>query len=102
MASRVVRVLEEARARVAKGWCQRAYALDADGKPLWATDRRATKWCLRGAVFASAYDDHEEPFLCLARAGVGEGTAWNDKPGRTQAEVIAVLDHAIALAQAHP
>lgn len=85
-----VEVLRAAREKVAAGWCKGA-------------DRnRDGRYCLMGAINA-ATDDWDA--LAPARQGiyrlVGDTPrTWNDAIGRTQAEVLAVLDQAIAAEEA--
>jgi hypothetical protein len=92
MTSPVVDVLLDARALLARpgGWIQGREALvQSDG---------SVSYCIQGAIHAAE-----------AELGVWSGAAtrvtsvlgvqipaYNDTPGRTQAEVIETLDHAIA------
>ena len=96
--------LRAAQVLVARGWCRRHMAEDALGRSVHVNDLAkisATKYCLIGACYA------------VGAIGVGavvrqylrrilrvewEGD-WNDAPGRTQAEVLAAFDAAIALAE---
>jgi hypothetical protein len=81
---------------VRKGWCQRYLAVDDDGMYVSPTGRDACKWCLYGSI-AAAYP---EDFLTRVEVvdkvtkGIGTGSLanWNDEPGRTQAQVINLLE----------
>ncbi len=107
-------VLRGARVLIAQGWTQRSFARDSTGSTVEPSDPAACVWCLLGALgFAG---------LPQGRAGYGSGAfvtsaiamrdpekrlpgslaSWNDAEGRTQAEVLAVLDEAIAIAAGEP
>lgn len=85
-------VLRRGWERIAKGWCQGADALSAAGRisPLSA---KAVKWSASGAI------EGPDPFaardVLMGITGCSL-RAWNDTPGRTQAEVLALFDRAIA------
>lgn len=105
-------ILIGARARVARGWTQGAYARDAQGRELscsWHPDTecmcavgailasrgRASEACAVDALLASILD--QIPFqsdLPMTRI-----IRWNDAPSRTQADVLAAFDRAIAALQ---
>jgi len=97
----VVETLKAARKRIERGWCQGQQAVDGEGSGVAPHDDDAVAWCLvgstaaeRSAVLSWAADDvlHRvlgRPLVC-----------WNDEPGRTQADVLALFDHAISLAEA--
>ena len=92
----------EVRGKVVQGWCQGCSARDAAGECVGATDRRAVAWCLDGAFMACGVAhgvSRADCSLCSSFASVGiEADAisgWNDTKGRTQAEVLALLDRAI-------
>lgn len=97
-------ILRKARELIeTKGWTQGAYARSAKGEPVDWYNKRACQFCLNGALnyaeglaFVS-YDGRE-----LIREAVGQPNTikWNDEPTRTKAEVLAVFDRAIALAEA--
>lgn len=96
--------LRAARALVARGWCKHYMAEDASGKPVGVDDfntMRPAKFCLIGACYAvgsvGAHTD-ERQYLRRVLRVEWEGD-WNDVPGRTQAEVLAKFDEAIALAE---
>jgi hypothetical protein len=101
------KLLTAARAKVAAGWTQETSARRADGLAVGASDPAATCWCALGALFAAG--DALAPERCdremelraadeLKRLG-GVPTSlvgWNDRRGRTQAEVVALFDRALA------
>ena len=95
----VTELLTEARARIARGWTQGASARDVTGSVTRAWAEEAVCWCAMGAV-ACRDDDWTtaEPAWAALRAAVGGETwvsEWNDAPGRTQADVLALYDRAI-------
>jgi hypothetical protein len=48
--SEILKVLVRAKNLIAKGWCRGADARDENNRPIPPTDRRACKFCARGAV----------------------------------------------------
>jgi hypothetical protein len=82
-------------------WTQGAFARDEDGAPLLGSvDGAARCWCMVGAVIHAGNGQHfnkANDLLC----DITEGTfSFNDEPSRTQAEVVAKLREAAALARA--
>ena len=81
-------------------WTQGTNARDADGFPVDPIDdSAATAWCLQGAMYRgsggadtlsvrAALADQLSAFYCL--------TNWNDTATRTHAEVLALIDRALA------
>jgi hypothetical protein len=102
--------LVAARAKIAQGWTQRVYARDARDRAVMYDSPAATCWCLNGALASLAWTGPDpelvEAYRLVRAAAVGDGAEfpfeksvkWNDAPGRTQAEVLAAFDRAIALA----
>ena len=93
-------ILVAARAKIAQGWCQGAYAKDAKGEATESLSPDAERWCSAGAITAStgandffAREAARDAFVKAIDAG--NLALWNDAPGRTQAEVLAVFDEAI-------
>jgi len=94
-----VEVLTRARALVARGWVQ-------------YTGHSIRGVCAAYAIMAVAQDamlDYANPVLVFLTAMRQETKThwpdipgWNDMPGRTQAEVLAMFDKAIELATPHP
>lgn len=90
------KVLLEARHLIEEGWCQGAYE-DAAGNVCL---RRAL-WC--GSFATASWDDIDAAFERVVERlpPIYARTTrpiqdWNDVRGRTQAEVLALLDRAIA------
>lgn len=84
-----VQILERGRERIAHGWAQKIHYREGD------------RYCAAGAIdgawiHRAAY----EALLREATGSLGLLCVWNDRPGRTQAEVIAVHDAAIAAEKA--
>jgi hypothetical protein len=101
-------LLEAARELVAESWCSGADALDADGFEVEPWEDSAASWSLLGAMVAVLERDAslagELPLAALGAALFALGDLirtdsladWNDKPGQTQDNVVAVLDQAAA------
>jgi hypothetical protein len=99
--SSVVEVLTKARALVERGWTQRASARNERGEIVPTTSDAACTWCALGALSVCGLDGSWVPAAAaLAVANFGTSDAhiptWNDAPERTQAEVVAAFDRAIA------
>ena len=100
-------VLKRARAKIAQGWTQNAVARGAAGFPVLSFSRDARCWCAMGAVLAvtSEGDGLQRLRAALPQSARTDNDAWhdvsvfNDHPGRTQAEVLALFDRAISLAE---
>lgn len=96
--------LVAARALIARGWCQGADAKDAKGRAVDATSTRARSWCVLGAVVGAdpkGFNSKTFAASCdLLQSVVHQVSlsAWNDYGRRTQADVLAVFDGAIAKA----
>ncbi len=95
-----IEALQRARERIAVGWVQgyEVYARDH----WWQFWRAKEKVCALGAI--SDNDDgiyaDGELLVLLHALGTPFGdsddlTEWNDEPGRTQADVLALYDRAI-------
>lgn len=103
-----VKFLTKARAVIERGWCQGSFARDAQGQPIESTDPLAETFCIRGATRAVAPIDDDERvrahrhledvIIALTDGGYDSLARYNDVPGRTQAEILAVFDAAIKLA----
>lgn len=105
-------ILKRARDRIESGWTQHCMARDINRCPTRPYDSDAVCWCLSGAIVASRveyfqddanllsyleHDVREAAMWQVAKQLDFEGVAtWNDMPGRTQAEVVAILNKAIA------
>lgn len=103
-----IRLLQEARRRIAGGWTQHAHARRADGSSCRFSDPMAVRYCLIGALWAGesvltaegqAATDARDALLTVAHAlrGAEPGLVlldWNDDRDRTHEEVLARLDAA--------
>lgn len=83
-------------------WTQGSYALSANGDTAPPEDPEAVCWCASGAILRVA---PSEDAARVARRIVMETNQlfslgqWNDRPSRTQAEVVAALRKASDLAR---
>jgi hypothetical protein len=95
-----VRIVAGARRRVLAGWCQGRMAEDKDGHARDALSSEARRWSILGALIAS-WGGGPVHDLGHAVAALHTSTekapleVWNDRPGRTQEEVVAALAQAI-------
>jgi hypothetical protein len=99
----IIETLQNALSLIQKGWVQGTPAVNAKGRFCWPWNY-ASAWCAGGAVCAVTLDDdlRAETMRRLAQsAGVGDITAWNDRRGRTQQDVIAVFRKAMGEGQNH-
>lgn len=101
----VAEVLTEAADLCERGWCQDAFAMDSDGQEVSSGDPSACRFCAHGAVnrASNAWPVAHEAISCLAyllkESSLPEVVmTWNDDEARTQAEVVAKLREAAALA----
>ena len=88
-----------------QGWTQFVHAEDSDGCRLYPTHPKACKWCSIGALYGAApavgmEGDQLSREACSAIAHakhhltrtIGANVeTWNDRTGRTQAEVLAAF-----------
>ena len=82
---------------VRRGWTREYQARAIMGNPVDPLFRGATSFSLAGAMFAAKVP---ETFWDEVRTRIGQEIAtsrWNDAPGRTQAEVVALLEEIEAL-----
>ena len=87
--------LRGGRELIRQGWTQNAAASAASGREVDVNDPRACRWCAGGALQAVGADI--PAFAAIKRwSGNPFISGWNDSPRRTQAEVLAVFDEAIA------
>lgn len=93
--------LHETATLIRRGWCWDADARDPDGTPVAASDPAATAWSLMGAIVrVSEQQDAELGALSDALWGISgvipdaSLDGWNNAPGRSQAETLAMLDAA--------
>ena len=101
--------LEEAKALCAQkdGWTQHAAARDKDGNAVQPTDDAASSFCMVGALRRVTGDVNHPAYgnavsLLLARVRACSPwwcvTQWNDGGWRTQLQIVAAFDVAIAAA----
>ena len=85
---------------VKAGWCQGAGSRNAEGREVRSAAPDAVSWCLTGGITASSLVT-ERGWLRMTdaiREIVGKDiTGWNDAPGRTQGEVVELLERVEAL-----
>lgn len=117
-----IEMLRQARDLVASGWCQGVYSRNEDGHKANAFGEEACDFCATGSLMAAMYrneatwNDLYECFGILSGAIVDSGfnmsqpasnihqsdldsvriQRFNDTMGRTQEEVVAVFEQAIA------
>ncbi|WNM70268.1 hypothetical protein [Myxococcus phage Mx1] len=101
--------LESAKSYIEKGWTQDYYAKTESGRVVEACDEGAVCWCLRGALQRARADviktgvEGDGVWTLSSSAErlleeVGEIShipRWNDKLGRTQEQVLDLLQKAI-------
>jgi hypothetical protein len=93
-------VLITARARCEKGWCQKAAAVDAEGNRVDTVSDEAVAWCMLGGMVECDYDTWDPARNLLMEFLDGQYISqFNDTPGRTKEEVLAIFDKAIAAAE---
>jgi hypothetical protein len=99
---RIKEVLAKAKELVEKGWTQRYFAVDADGDEVCWDSKFACKFCAMGALYRASGRLGYGTDVAIAARGIVinliPGTilgAWNDLPGRTQEQVVNLLDVAI-------
>lgn len=84
-------------------WIKGDLALDASGEAVDPSDSNASCWCVMGATERVSDASWARRARNAFRAVIGGWNKsipeWNDAPGRTQAEVVAKLREAAALAR---
>lgn len=102
-AAATIEALRAARAYVAKGWSPTSWALNAAGEWSSPDGPGAVRWNPGGAFIAAAANRKAGADACLDASSAlqrlvpdGYVDLWNRAPGRTQAEVLALFDRAIA------
>lgn len=94
------RMMVEARERIAIGWCQGAVAQDEDGRSVAPESSDARRWSILGALLAS-WNGGPVGDLRQAVSSLHAATershleVWNDRPGRTQTDVVSAFERAI-------
>jgi len=79
-------------------WTRQYSARDKDGREVAPNDAAATCWCIYGAIMKVSR--RRKVRGDLFRFLPTYASVWNDAPERTQAEVVAKLREAAALARA--
>jgi hypothetical protein len=96
-------LLERARKRITPvgAWTQYYQARDASGGCTQATSPAAVCWCAAGALWAERGEDEHVAFNILdeAKPSTVPVTFYNDRPERTQSDILEWYDRAIALAR---
>lgn len=94
------RMMVEARSRIIIGWCQGAVAQDEDGRAVAPESSDARRWSILGALLASwnggpAGDLRQAVTSLHAETERSPLEVWNDRPGRTQTDVVSAFERAI-------
>lgn len=98
-ASDALRILDDAKALIEKGWHQGYYARDEHGERRQPTDEHAVAFCAIGAL-ERAGNDMPIAAEALAKQALRyavpgqDVVGFNDAPGRTKAEVLEVFEAA--------
>jgi hypothetical protein len=117
----LVCALEQGQELVRMGWCQFHAAKGVRGQAVWPHSEAAVQFCTTGAVIRVTWPWDEEDstelhhltqdcYDLLAQAIKEDGweddrppwhviADWNDAPGRTKEDVVALYDAAIELAK---
>lgn len=94
----VLEVLQRGRDRIKKGWCQGAYARNASNYAVNPEWRDAVAWCAEGACACGEINREVDAIKVLESCthSLSPIYKWNDQPRRTQKQVLALFDCAIA------
>ena len=98
----IVGVVEHAKSLVERGWCQYNRAEDWKGRRVSPLSDNARRWCMTGAIdagvfkYAGSIGDRQMMYSRL-KDELGLTfyeyvTTWNDWPGRTQGQVVRVME----------
>jgi len=95
-----IRIMAEARERLVAGWCQGASARDASGRTVTPSSSEARRWSILGALLASRNGGRVselEGAVGALHSSIDEPAleVWNDRPGRTQQDVLATFEQAM-------
>lgn len=81
-------------------WIQNSFARDVHGDPATPSGQHATCWCAVGAIRRLVpWGGEWLQAVNYLNKVVGTSSLFNDDPDRTQAEVVAALRQASALAK---
>lgn len=89
-----------ARNLIDKGWTRGASARNAKGEAVYYGDPTAVTFCLIGSIHAVGALDTAYYAVwdaLIKRGGSKVMSQFNDEPGRTKDDVLALIDEAIAL-----
>jgi hypothetical protein len=94
------RMMVEARERITIGWCQGTVAQDKAGRAVAPESSDARRWSILGALLASwnggsAGDLRQAVTSLHAVTERSPLEVWNDRPGRTQSDVVSAFERAI-------
>ncbi len=99
--SETVGILKAMRVKLANGWTQGVAARRADGEAVNSDDKKACAYCLMGALWSlNGIAKGLAVELALIQTLRGDGVAgslpaYNDAVGRTQGEILALVDKTI-------
>src|SRR5687768_14194363 len=86
-----------------QGWCQQSMAKDDKDQPVRIIDANARSFCLMGAIIYAADSGWFPDCASVAASGAlryvlrcRRLTDWNDALDRTQADVVAAIERAMA------
>lgn len=97
-----LQILDDTIALLRKGWCQGPFAKDGVGAACDPLDDHACTFCLSGAMIRSDRHEVSSSFTQARKALLAEAelrgfdtyVQFNEHPGRTQEEVIALVERA--------
>lgn len=104
----ILLVLQRARQTLAGHWTQGTSARTASGQAIDPTAPMAVSWCPMGAIMKHCPDKQlrfevwfrlVSAFEEISSRHMSNVVVWNDSRSRTEEEVLALLDYAIARAQ---
>lgn len=84
----VSNLLQEARALIERGWCQGEFQIEEQYCVIGAIETAREKYSARTGITA-------QKVLWLHSGGGCSLPNWNDQPGRTKEEVLALFDRAL-------
>ena len=95
-------ILQEAHSLIEKGWTQKVFALDTNGKEIDPMSPGARCWCASGAVWKVVGNDAAEAYTSacsildnLVCSNFNNVTEFNDCPETTQSDVLHIFEKAI-------
>lgn len=91
--------LTAAKKLIQKGWTQGHYAEDKDGSIVSYNSPTASRFCLMGAVHLKVAPTEYLKAALGSLTNTGRLVKYNDTPGRTKKEVLALFARAIKLAR---